>query len=71
MDPDRQKLIDAEIKIIKQTSYSTPDDGNVFQSLRDGHPYLFSNEMDRFIHDYHINFLLPSGIVLFIIFLIA
>jgi hypothetical protein len=71
MDPDRQKLTDAEIKILKQNSNATADDGNVLQSIRNGHPYLFSHEVDRFIHDYHLNFLLPSGVVLFIIFLIT
>jgi hypothetical protein len=70
-DPERQKLNEAEIKILRETSNNTTNDGDVLQSIWVRYPFLYSNEVDRFLLSYHFNFLLPSGIMFLVLFLIT
>jgi hypothetical protein len=46
------------------------DTGNVLQSVRVRRSVRVNNEMDRVLLDYGFNFLLPFGVVLWIVFLV-
>lgn len=71
MDIDKQRLTDAEIKILTKNIYTIPDDGDVLSPvwlrciIRDNHA------LDKFLLDYRRNFLPYFGFILWVIFIIS
>ena len=55
----------------RPTSKISTNDGNVLQSTRIRHSFLFSTEVDQFILDYNFTFLPGVSIMLWYLFLIS
>lgn len=71
MDPDSDKrLNDLEIEILKQRSHILSDDSNVLQSSWIRRTIQASDGLDRFLLVYGFNFLWPSGIISWAVFLL-
>lgn len=71
MDPDRQKLTDAEIKIIKQTIYTVPNDGDFFPAIWLRRLIQANNGVDRFLLESGRSILLYLGPILWLIYIIS
>lgn len=71
MDPDRQRLINAEIKIIKQSSNMVPNDGDVLPSLWIRRIIQSYTGLDAFLLDYGFNFLPYIGIFFYFAYIVT
>ena len=69
MDPDSKKLYDLEKEILTKRSYGVSNDRNVLQSIWVRRAIQNGNGVDRFLLDYGYNFLLPSGVIFWVIFI--
>jgi hypothetical protein len=74
MESDKQSSyenIDLETEPPQERNNDVADSGNIFQSFRLRRTISSCNEMDRVLLDYGRNFLLPVGVILWIVLLVA